>query len=81
LPVEVFVLGHTPVIAFLDELGIDVLAPSLEEIVELLRAGVETTVSEDPFRVTVSIQGEAKTLDVSVDDEMNVVDLDRGTAV
>jgi len=81
LPVEVFVLGFTPVIGFFDELGIDVLAPSLEEVVDLLREGVETTVSEDPFRVTVTIHGAAKQLEVSVDDEMSVVDLDRGTTM
>jgi ribosomal protein L37E len=77
LPVEVFVMGLTPVIGFLDEQGIDVLAPSLEEIVGLLQHRVETTISERPFRVTVSIAGKRGTLDVSLDDELSVTSLDR----
>jgi hypothetical protein len=56
LPVEVFVMGLTPVIGFFDEKGIDVLAPSLEEIVDQLQYCIETTVSEAPFRVTVAIE-------------------------
>ena len=77
LPVDIFVMGLSPVIGFLDEQGIDVLAPTLDEIVTLLQVGVETTTSNDPFRVTTSIHGEGSTLEVSVDDEMNLVAIDR----
>lgn len=77
LPVEPFVLGLTPVIGFLDDQGIDALAPSFDEIVDLLRSRVETTVTEEPFRVLVTIEGGAATLSVSLDHDMNVVDLDR----
>ena len=77
LPVEPFVMGLTPVIGFLDDLGIDILAPSFDEVVDLLRHRIETTVAEDPFRVTVTIQGGAESLSVSLDDEMNVVDVGR----
>ncbi|WP_267643220.1 DUF7351 domain-containing protein [Haloarchaeobius amylolyticus] len=77
LPVEVFALGLTPAISFLNEQGIDVLAPSMDEIVDLLDNGVETAVSEDPFRVTITIRGDARALEVSLDDEMDLVGLNR----
>lgn len=77
LPVEPFVLTLSPVIGFLDNEGIDVLAPAFTEIVDLLQNRVETTVAEEPFRVSVTIEGEAQSLSVSLDDDMNVVGLDR----
>ena len=77
LPVEAFVMGLTPVIGFLDDQGIDVLAPSFDEVVHLLQNRFETTFTEEPFRVSVDIEGEAETLGVSLDDDMSVVDLDR----
>lgn len=80
LPVEAFVLGLTPVIGFLDEQGIDALAPAFEEIVDLFRSRVETTVRREPFRVGVSIDGAGSTLTVLLDEGMSVVDLDRGRA-
>jgi len=79
LPVEPFVLTLSPVIGFLAEEGIDVLAPELSELVDTLQNRVETSVSEDPFRVSVTIEGEAGMLTVSLDDSMNVVDQDRRT--
>jgi hypothetical protein len=77
LPVEPFVLTLSPVIGFLDDEGIDVLAPAFTEILDLLQDRVETTVTEEPFAVSVTIEGEAKTIGVSLDDEMNVVGFDR----
>jgi hypothetical protein len=81
LPVEVFAMGLTPVIAFLHEQGIDVLAPSLEEIVDLLGNDVETAVAEDPFRVTVTVRGESGALEVTLDDALEVAALDRVPSV
>jgi hypothetical protein len=77
LPVEPFVMGLTPVIGFLEDQGFDVLSPSFQEIVDLLRTRFETTVTDDPLRVTVTIDGEVTTLEVSLDEDMNVVDLER----
>ncbi|ELZ12423.1 hypothetical protein C478_10116 [Natrinema thermotolerans DSM 11552] len=76
LPIEPFVMSLTPVIGFLDDQGIDVLAPSFDEVIDLLQTRFETAVTEDPFRVLVTIEGEATTLTVSLDDDMNVVDID-----
>jgi len=77
LPVEAFAMGLTPVIGFLDDEGLDVLAPTFDEIVDLLQNRVETTVMEEPFRVSVAIEGEAGRLSISLDEDMNVVGLDR----
>jgi len=74
-------MGLTPVIGFLNEQGIDVLAPSLEEIVDLLSDSVETDVSDNPFRVNIIIRGETRGLEVSLDDELNVVTLDQGAFI
>ena len=77
LPVESFVMGLTPVIGFLDDLGIDILAPSFDEVVDLLQNRFQTTVAEDPFRVMVAIEGKVATLNISLDDDMNVIDVDQ----
>ncbi|NHN47929.1 helix-turn-helix transcriptional regulator [Halostella sp. JP-L12] len=77
LPVEPFVLTLSPVVGFLDDEGIDALAPDFDEILGFLQTDVETTVTEDPFRVSVTIEGEEESLSVTLDDGMNVVGLDR----
>ncbi len=77
LPVEPFVLGLTPVIGLLDELGIDALAPSFEEIIDLLHHRLETTVAESPFRVSVTVEGDGRTLEVTLDADLDVVAVDR----
>jgi hypothetical protein len=77
LPVEPFVMGLTPVIGFLDDQGIDVLAPSFDEVVHLLQNRFETAVTTEPYRVSVTIEGETESLTVSLDDDMNVVDHER----
>lgn len=77
LPVEAFVMGMTPVIGFLDELGIDILAPSFDDVVELLQNHVDTTVAADPLDMTVTIRGQAEMLSVSLDAELDVIDVNR----
>jgi len=75
--VEPFVLTLSPVVGFLANEGIDVLAPGFTEILELLQSRVETTVTEEPFRVSVTIEGDTETLNVSLDDDLDIVGLDR----
>jgi hypothetical protein len=70
-------MGLSPVIGFLDDLGIDILAPSFDEVVDWLQNRFQTTVTEDPFRVIVAIEGKTATLNVSLDDDMNVIDVDQ----
>ena len=77
LPVEPFVLTLSPVVGFLATEGIDILTPTFPEIIELLQHRVETTVTEEPLRVSVTIEGEEQSLSVSLDDDMDVVGLDR----
>ena len=77
LPVEPFVLTLSPVVGFLANEGIDVLAPGFTEILELLQSRVETTVTEEPFRLSVTVEGDTETLNVSLDDDLDIVGLDR----
>jgi hypothetical protein len=79
LPVEVFVMGLTPVIGFLDRQGIDVLAPSLEEIVDVLQHDVDTTVTTDPVRITVTLANGTDELTVALDDDLELVACDRSS--
>jgi ribosomal protein L37E len=80
LPVEAYVMGLTPTIGFLDDLGIDILAPSFEEVLELLRERIETTVPDDGGSVTVTIGGERDLLEVSLAEDLTVLKLDRRSA-
>lgn len=80
LPIEICCLGLTPVIGFFDDRGIDALAPTFEEIVKLLESHSETSVSEDPFHVTVTISGEKESISVKFDEDMDVLDVDRPAA-
>lgn len=77
LPVEPFVMTLSPVVGFLDDQGIDVLAPDFDEVMDLLQNRFETTATADPFRVTVNVAGPASSLDVTLDADMNVVAVDR----
>lgn len=77
LPVELFVMGLTPVIGFLDNHGMDILTPSFDELVDLLQTRFNTSVTEEPFRAAVTIEGATESLTVTLDDSVNVVETDR----
>jgi hypothetical protein len=73
LPVELCVLGVPAVVAFLYGREVNVLDPSLEEVVELLRSQVETSVTENPRRVTAAITVDGDGLTVTLDGALRVV--------
>jgi hypothetical protein len=77
LPVEAFFMGLTPVIGFLNDLGIDILSPAFDVVVDLLQNRFRISVDEGPFRVTAAIEGKEETLRVSLDEDMNVTDVER----
>lgn len=77
LPVELFTVGLTPVVSFLHDQGIDVLAPTFDRIVDIHRTRFETTVDEEPLRVSVFIEGQTEMLTVSFDADMCVEGVDR----
>jgi len=77
LPVELCLMGLPQMIAFLYGQDINVLAPSLDEIVDVLRTRVETSVTEEPFRVTGRIEAGSEVLVLTVDEQLNVVDSSR----
>lgn len=76
LPVELYVMGLAPVIGFLYDHDIDVLAPRFEDLATCLREWFNTSVSDDPFRIDVSIEPADDALTLTLDEEMTVVDLD-----
>lgn len=53
-------------------------AISFDEAIDLLRNRVETTVSENPLRVTVTLDPETANVSVTLDGDMNVTDVGRG---
>lgn len=75
LPVELFVIGTTPAIGFLDTLGIDALALPWGEFLDLLDHRTETTIDTDPLRVSVTFEGNEDALCVTVDESMTVCDV------
>lgn len=75
LPVEICVLGLPPVIAFLYWHGVDVLDPALEEVVDAVRTRIGTAVTEDPFRVTATIEVDGDEVTLTLDEDLSVVDL------
>lgn len=75
LPIEICVMGLAPVIAFLYQQEVDVLAPSIDEIVDVLGTQFSTSVTEDPIRVRVTIDAGDDELTLTLDDEMTVLDV------
>jgi hypothetical protein len=76
LPVELCVMGLSPVIGFLYERGTDVLAPSLDDLFELVATQVTTAVTQRPLRVVTTI-GDDECLRLTLDDHLTVVDVSR----
>lgn len=77
LPVELFVLGLTPVVAFLDRtLGIDALSLSFDEVVVLVTDHVRASVTGEPTRVTVTVTGDGDELELTLDEELRQVAVD-----
>ena len=77
LPVEMFATGLAMATGLIDNQEPDIHSPSFEEAVSLLQSRVETTVSNGPLRVSTTIEGETSTFTITLDDDMNVLDLDR----
>jgi hypothetical protein len=74
LPVELCVMGLAPVIGILYAQGINVLAPSLDELFGFTRTQMTTAVSGTPFGVLVSI-GAEDDLTLTLDEHLTVVDI------
>ncbi|WP_227132185.1 DUF7351 domain-containing protein [Halorubellus salinus] len=77
LPVELCVLALAPAIGFLYERGTNVLAPSLDDLFDLVQTRVRTTVTDDPRRAVTTIDGGDEVLTVRLDDYLTVVDVSR----
>ncbi|SEL14624.1 DUF7351 domain-containing protein [Haloferax larsenii] len=75
LPVELCVMGLAPVIGFLYAHGTNVLAPSLDDLFDLVQSQVVTTVTETPLSVRTTIGTEGDTLTLTLDEHLSVVEL------
>lgn len=73
LPIEFCTLGLLPTLSFLYQNGINLFDPSLEQMVEMVDTRFETTVTKDPLRVTVTINGEDDELSVTFDETLGLV--------
>ena len=81
LPVELCVLGVTPVVAFLTRHGIDAFEPAFDELVATLHDRIETTVSHDPLSVAVTVTVADETLSLSLDEELSPHGVERYASV
>lgn len=77
LPLAGFTLGLPPVMAFLQEQAVDAVSPSFETAFELLEERIETGVDRHSNRVSVTVHGVDATMEVTFDDAVNVVDIQR----
>lgn len=77
LPVEMFATGLAMATGLMASQEMDIHALSFEEAIDLVQNRVETAVSRDPLRMSITIQAERTAFSVTLDSDMNVVDLDR----
>ncbi|HKJ59463.1 MAG TPA: hypothetical protein VKA37_09545 [Halobacteriales archaeon] len=77
LPVEMYVVGLVAVVGSFDVEAAGDLTRSLSDTIDLMRRRVETSVAEDPLRLSVAVDLGTATFEVTLDDEMTVVGFDR----
>ena len=77
VPLAGHVLGHPAAIGFYDGAGVDVTAMPYWEVQGLARTFEVTVVSEDPWRVAVAIDADGRSLDLLLDDRLDVREVDR----
>lgn len=75
LPVDLCIMGLPQVIGFLYTQDINVLAPSVEEVVDLLQTQVSTAVTTGPLRLSATVTAGDDDLTVTLDEEMTVLDI------
>lgn len=75
LPVEFCTLGLLPTLSFLYQNGIDLFEPSLKQLIEMVETRFETTVTNDPLRIAVTIEGQDDNLTITFDETLDLIDL------
>ncbi|WP_225332683.1 winged helix-turn-helix domain-containing protein [Halomicrobium urmianum] len=75
LPIEFCVMGVPTVVGHLAEGSVDVLPPSIEDMVEVVGSRIETTVDRDPLRVIVTVRGGTETVSVTFDEAATPVEV------
>ena len=76
MPVEMFVTGLIMATRMIANHETDIRVLSFEEAIDLLQNKVETSVSEEPFRISVTVTIGATPFTVTLDDGMNVIRFD-----
>jgi hypothetical protein len=79
LPVEMFVTGLTMATRMIANHEADIRALSFREAVDLLQNKVETSISEDPFRISVTVTIGATPFTVTLNDDMTVIGFTPGS--
>jgi hypothetical protein len=77
LPVEMFATGLVLATELTGNPEMDIDSPAVGEAIELLQNSVETDVSTNPLRVSLSIDIQTTVFTLTLDDEMNIVEFDR----
>ena len=77
LPVEMFATGLVLATELTGNPELDTDSPAIDGAIELLQNSVETGVSTNPLRVSISIDVETTVFTLTLDDEMNIVEFDR----
>jgi hypothetical protein len=73
LPVELCVMGLAPVIGFLYARGVNVLAPSLDGLFEIVRSQSTIALADDPSGVVTTIGTDEADLTIRLDEHLSVV--------
>lgn len=77
LPVEMFATGLVLATELTGNPELDIDSPAIDGAIELLQNSVETDISTNPLRVSISIDVETTVFTLTLDDEMNLVEFDR----
>lgn len=77
LPIEMFATGLIMATGLAANQELDIHTPTFDEAIDWLQDRVETTLSADPLHVSMTMNLETAAVTVTLDAEMNVIDLDR----
>lgn len=77
LPIEMFATGLAMVTGSMDNREMDPHSLSFEAAIDLVRNQVETSVTTEPLRFSITIGGETAAFTITLDSDMNVIDVER----
>jgi len=81
LPIEMFVTGFTMITGIISNHEEDIHSVSFDEAVDLLQNSVESSVSTEPLRISITMKIEPTSFTITLDDDMNIIGFDQGPEV